>query len=228
MVTATRRALPALRRLLPRVLGLAVVIIAVANLIDVVWPDMAGHFEVLALLVPQRAAPWAHALAGPVAVLLIGVGWALTHRRHAALAIAVSLLGVMAVTMAGEQRAADAAACAVLAALLYLARGAFPVMPAPDAIRHATAHVPFAAAVPEISGTQVLNEAMALLMWRTGPADFPATFHRLLRRGVSIFELLRREVPECRVQPQAVVEGLDVVEHRRLGSTPAWMLRGRR
>ncbi len=77
MVTATRRALPALRRLLPRVLGLAVVIIAVANLIDVVWPDMAGHFEVLALLVPQRAAPWAHALAGPVAVLLIGVGWSL-------------------------------------------------------------------------------------------------------------------------------------------------------
>ncbi len=80
---------------------------------------MAEHFEVLARLVPQRAAPWAHALAGPVAVLLIGVGWALTPRRRAALAIAVGLLGVMAVTMAGERRAADAAACAVLAVLLY-------------------------------------------------------------------------------------------------------------
>ncbi len=35
MVASTRRALPALRRLLPRVIGLAVVIIAVANLINV-------------------------------------------------------------------------------------------------------------------------------------------------------------------------------------------------
>ncbi len=196
MVTSTRRALPALRRLLPRVLGLAVVIIAVANLIDVVWPGMAHHFEVLARLVPQWAAPWAHALAGPVAVLLIGVGWALTQRRRAALAIAVGLLGVMAVTMAGERRAADAAAYAAFAVLLYLARGAFPVMPAPAAIRNAMWRAPFAAAgaftvgilavlvartaaVPEISGTQVLTEAMALLMWRAGPADFPATFHWL-------------------------------------------------
>jgi len=196
MVTSTRHALPALRRLLPRALGLAVVIIAVSNFIDVAWPGMAEHFEVLARLVPQWAAPWAHALAGPVAVLMIGVGWALTQRRRAALTIAVGLLGVMAVTMAGERRAADAAAYAVLAVLLYLARGAFPVMPAPDAIRNAMWRAPFAAAgaftvgilavlvartaaVPEISGTQVLNEAMALLMWRAGPADFPATFHWL-------------------------------------------------
>ena len=34
-------------------------------------------------------------------------------------------------------------------------------------------------AVPEISGTEVLREAVALLTWRAGPADFPTAFHWL-------------------------------------------------
>ena len=111
MLTLVRRARVALKASLPTIIGLVVVAIAVANLADVVWSGMAEHFEVLARLVPERAAPWAHALAAPVAALMLGLGWALTQRRRAALAIAVALLGVMAVTMAGERRPADAIAC---------------------------------------------------------------------------------------------------------------------
>jgi lysyl-tRNA synthetase class 2 len=184
------------RKSIPALVGVLVIAIALANLLDLVWPGMADHLHLLAYLVPQRAAPWAHALAGPVAVLMVGLGWALTQRRRAALAIAVGLLGVMAVTMAGERRPADAAACAVLAVLLYLARGLFPVMPPPQAVRQSLIRLPFAAAgafiigvlavvvargdaVPEISGADVVREALALLTWRAGPADFPAAFHWL-------------------------------------------------
>ena len=184
------------RKSIPALVGVLVIAIALANLLDVVWPGMADHLHLLAYLVPQRAAPWAHALAGPVAVLMVGLGWALTQRRRTALAIAVALLGVMAVTMAGERRPADAAACAALAVLLYLARGLFPVMPPPQAVRQSLIRLPFAAAgafiigvlavvvargdaVPEISGVDVVREALALLTWRAGPADFPATFHWL-------------------------------------------------
>ena len=39
--------------------------------------------------------------------------------------------------------------------------------------------------------------------------------HRLLGVGMQLLELLRREVSKRRVEPQAVVEGLDVVEHRK-------------
>ena len=157
---------------------------------------MADHLHLLAYLVPERAAPWAHALAAPVAVLVLGLGWALTQRRRAALAISVALLGVMAVTAAGMRQWGDAVACGVLAMGLYSLRGAFPVLPAPTAVRQSLVRLPFAAAgafvvgvlavvvargdaVPEISGTDVLRESLALLTWRSGPADFPAAFHWL-------------------------------------------------
>lgn len=185
-----------MRKSIPALVGVLVIAIALANLLDVVWPGMADHLHLLAYLVPQHAAPWAHALAGPVAVLMLGLGWALTQRRRTALAIAVALLGVMAVTMVGERRPADAAACAALAVLLYLARGMFPVMPPPQAVRQSLIRLPFVAAgafvvgvlavlvargdaVPEISGADVVREALALLTWRAGPADFPAAFHWL-------------------------------------------------
>ncbi len=252
MLTLVRGARVALKASLPTIIGLVVVAIAVANLADVVWSGMAEHFEVLARLVPERAAPWAHALAAPVAALMLGLGWALTQRRRAALAIAVALLGVMAVTMAGERRPADAIACGVLAVLLYLARSAFPVMPPPAAIRQSVRRIPFVAvgsfvigvlaivvargdAVPEISGGDVVREAFALLTWRAGPADFPATFHWLpealalvgiIALVVVLAPLMRR--PPFTPDPQTAASRRrvdDLVSRHDSGSLSSFLLR---
>lgn len=240
------------RKSIPALVGVLVIAIALANLLDVVWPGMADHLHLLAYLVPERAAPWAHALAGPVAVLMLGLGWALTQRRRAALAIAVGLLGVMAVTLAGERRPADAAACAVLAVLLYLARDLFPVVPPPQAVRQSLVRLPFAAAgafivgvlavvaargdaVPEISGADVVREALALLTWRAGPADFPATFHWLpealalvgiVALVVVLAPLLRR--PPFTPDPQTAVSRRrvdDLVSRHDSGSLAQFVLR---
>ena len=126
MLTLVRRARVALKTSLPSIIGLVVVAIAVANLADIVWSGMAEHFEVLARLVPQRAPPWAHALAAPVAAIMLGLGWALTQRRRAALAIAVALLGVMAVTLPGSRRPPDPIALGVLAGWRYTPPGRIP------------------------------------------------------------------------------------------------------
>ncbi len=196
MLTHLRASARAFRRNAPVVIGLLVFAIALANLLDVVWPGMADHFHLLGYLLPQRAAPWAHALAAPVAMLVLGLGWALAQRRRAALAIAVGGLGVMAVTAAGVRHWGDAVACGLLAIGLYALRGAFPVVPAPAAVRQSLVRLPFAAAgafvigvlavlvargdaVPELSGTDVVRESLALLAWRSGPADFPTAFNWL-------------------------------------------------
>ena len=239
-------------RTLPVVIGLVVIAVAIGNLLDVVWPGMADHLEVLARLIPERAAPWAHALAAPVAMLMVALGWLLIHRRRAAWAVAVALLGVMAVARAGAGDIPDAAACAGLAVLLACTRNAFVVMPAPDSVRQSLRRLPIAAgsafaagllailvtradAVPDIRGIDVLRETAALLAWRSGPADFPAAFSWLpealalvgIAALVVVLAPLARRPPAPRPPqtPSARRRVEDLVARHDSGSLAAFLLR---
>lgn len=239
-------------RALPVVVGLIVVAVAVGNLLNIVWPGMADHLEVLSHLMPETAAPWAHALAAPVAILMLVLGRLLIHRRRAAWAIAVALLGVMAVMRVGAGDIPEAVACAGLAVVLACTRNAFVVMPPPDAVRQSLRRLPIAAgsafiagllsiliargdAVPEMGGLDVLRETAALITWRSGPADFPGAFswlpEGLLLVGIAALVVVlapltrRPPAPRPAQTPSARRRVEDLVARHDSGSLATFLLR---
>jgi lysyl-tRNA synthetase, class II len=113
---------------LPTLAALGAILIAIVNLVSALTPNVAWRGHALLALEPLSAIRVSHALAIPVAWVLLVAGVYLGRRRRRALQLAVVLLLVLAALNILKGLDVEEAAADLLAAgLLWLGRGSFCV-----------------------------------------------------------------------------------------------------
>ncbi|TML93868.1 MAG: DUF2156 domain-containing protein [Actinobacteria bacterium] len=113
---------------LPALAAIGAILVAIVNLVSALTPNMAWRGHALLKLEPLAAMRVSHALAIPVAWLLLVAGVYLGRRRRRALQLAIVLLVVLAALNILKGLDVEEAAADLLAAgLLWFGRGSFCV-----------------------------------------------------------------------------------------------------
>src|SRR4051794_25044042 len=176
-------------------------VVAAANLVSALTPDLAGRARLLRHLEPVATASVFHALAVPAAAALGLTAVFLARRRRRAYELALTLLVALgAINLLKGLDAEEAFLSWAAAGSLYWAREAFVVEPGRVAARAA---VGFAAAVLAGSAALataacwavldgrpplglVLRETGDWLLWRAGPARIAGGEFGLVPLGVEL------------------------------------------
>lgn len=178
---------------LPLLIALAAAVIAAADLVSAVTPNVRWRGRALTHIEAVHELSVFHALAVPVAAVLLICAYFLYRRRRRALHVAIALLVALALfnLLKGldfEEAAGDLA----VAALLWWGRSSFYVEHEPVGRRSALLRVPItiafglllsfllvAVAAHNASLDTILRETGDLLLWQSGPVRFRDELGRL-------------------------------------------------
>jgi lysyl-tRNA synthetase, class II len=180
---AVRRADP-----LPKLAALGTALAGFVNLASAVTPNIGWRDHLLLRFAPFEAMRLSHAVAVPASLLLFVTAPYLWRKREGALRLTIALLlglGVLDVLKGLDVEEAGVSFGG--AALLWLGRESFCVLPDPVSLRAALSRVPLVAgcglllcsfavwlAAPESASLgAVVRETMAALLWQPGPARLP-------------------------------------------------------
>lgn len=178
---------------LPLLTALAAAAVAIADLISAVTPNVRWRGRTLSHLEAVHGLSLFHALAVPVAAVLLTCAYFLYRRRRRALQLAIALLVALALfnLLKGldfEEALGDLA----VAGLLWWGRSSFYVEHEPLAPRSAVLRVPLVAAggvllsfllvavaAHNASFDAIVRETGDLLLWQSGPIRFHDELGRL-------------------------------------------------
>jgi lysylphosphatidylglycerol synthetase-like protein (DUF2156 family) len=178
---------------LPLLTALAAAVIAAADLVSAVTPNVRWRGQVLAHVEAVRELSVFHALAAPVAALLVICAYYLYRRRRRALHLAIALLLALAVfNLLKGLDFEEALGNLAVAGLLFWGRSSFYVEHEPLERRSALLRTPIvvtaglllsfllvAVAAHNAPLDAVVRETGDLLLWQPGPLRFHDELGRL-------------------------------------------------